>query len=75
MYVQNENLSYSEALEAMENGKVVSRKRWAQGLFAFKQDPSEAIPDCVIKYMKEKKIELVDKNPIVSVDAGGQVRP
>ena len=48
----NKNLSYGEALEALKEGKRVSREGWnGKGMFIF-QRPGDTLPQNIIKEVK-----------------------
>jgi len=61
-------LNYGQAIEAMQNRKMVARKSWNGNMFVFKQIPAEigleiipkmqSVPECVKSIVLERKVTL-----------------
>ena len=79
-----ENLKFGQAIEALKEGKKVTRKNWnGKGLFIFKQIPAnigleiipkmQSVPDSVKSTMLDRSQHLNYRNQCVIVDMEGNV--
>ena len=82
--IMNEIITFGDAIEALKQGKRISRTGWnGKGMFVFKQIPAEigldiipkmqSVPQSVKDVMIEKGITLKYSNQMAIVNAEGRV--
>lgn len=77
MKIKIENLNYGEALEALKQEKLVSRKGWnGKGMFIFMRPPDELHIDMVIDKVKSLPQSVKDyfKQDVLN-DSGERIYP